>query len=157
MAVDLPDRADAAAVDVGGKIDQVSARLSLAQVEYVQGGQSQLALQKAIELCLDAKRLVGELGLAEGEFTRILSNLLICHLRLFLDYGKTESYDQARQLAEEACTKPAVARVFLKRWVVDGEDPELTQLLSSPPVSDLSRYLNNKAQQVVRVEAVPAR
>ncbi|MCX6842940.1 MAG: hypothetical protein NTX53_11735 [candidate division WOR-3 bacterium] len=125
MAVDVRGCTDAADAKVGEKIDQVSARLSLAQVEYVQGGLSQPALQKTIELCLDAKRLVTELDLVEEQFTRILSNLLICYLRLFLDHGKTEAYDQAQQLAREVCAKPAVARVFLKRWVAGGEDPEL--------------------------------
>jgi hypothetical protein len=157
MAVDLRGPTDAANVKVGEKIDQVSARLSLAQVEYVQGGLSQPALQKAVELCLDAKRLVTELGLVEKDFTRILSNLLICYLRLFLDFGKTEAYDQAQQLAREACAKPAVARVFLKRWVVDGEDPEVTQLLLSPRVKDLSEYLKLEAERVLHAAAVPAR
>jgi len=157
MAVDVRGCTDAADVKVGEKIDQVSARLSLAQVEYVQGGHSQAALQKAIELCLDAKRLVTELGLVEEEFTRILSDMLICYLRLFIDYGKTEAYDQAQQLAKEACAKPAVTRVFLKRWVVDGEDPELTQLLASPRVKDLSDYLKLEAQRVHHAGAVPVR
>ena len=157
MAVDVLGRTDAADVKVGERIDQVSARLSLAQVEYVQGGQSQPALQKAIELCLDAKRLVTELGLVEKEFTRILSNLLICYLRLFLDYGRTEAYAHAQQLAKEACAEPAVARVFLKRWVVDGEDPELTQLLASPRARDLSDYLRLEAQHVLRPGAIPVR
>jgi tetratricopeptide (TPR) repeat protein len=157
MAVDVRGSSDAADVNVGERIDQVSARLSLAQVEYVQGGHSQTALQKATEFCLDAKRLVTELGLVEGEFTRILSNLLICYLRLFLDYGKTEAYDQARQLAREVRAKPAVARVFLKRWVVDGEDPELTQLLASPRVDELSDYLKAEAQRVLQVPVIPAR
>jgi tetratricopeptide (TPR) repeat protein len=157
MAVDVRGCTDAAEVKVGERIDQVSARLSLAQVEYVQGGLSQPALQKAIDLCVDAKRLVAELGLVEEEFTRILSNLLICYLRLFLDYGKTEGYDQARQLAKEACAKPAVARVFLKRWVVDGHDPELTQLLASPRVKDLSGYLELAAQRVLHAGVIPVR
>ena len=157
MAVDVRGRTDAADVKVGERIDQVSARLSLAQVEYVQGGLSQPALHKAIELCLDAKRLVTELGLVEEQFTRIPSNLLICYLRLFLDHGKTEACDQARRLAEGVCAKPAVARVFLKRWVVDGEDPELTQLLASPPVKDLSDYLKREARRVLHAGAVPAR
>lgn len=157
MAVDVQGPTEAADVKVGKRIDQVSARLSLAQVEYVQGGHSQPALEKAIELCLDAKRLVTELGLVEEEFTRILSNLLICYLRLFLDYGKTEAYDQAQQLAKEACAKPAVARVFLKRWVVDGEDPELAQLLASPRVKDLSDYLKLGAQRVLHAGAIPVR
>jgi hypothetical protein len=154
MAVDVRGCTDA---KVGEKIDQVSARLSLAQVEYVQGGQSQPALQKVIELCLEAKRLVTELGLVEEQFTRILSNLLICYLRLFLDHGKAAAYDQAQQLAGEACAKPAVARVFLKRWVVDGEDPELTQLLVSPRVKDLSEYLRLSAQRVPHAGVIPAR
>ena len=157
MAVDFRGRTGAADVKSGEGIDQVSARLSLAQVEYVQGGQSQPALEKAIELCVDAKRLVTELGLVEKDFTRILSNLLICYLRLFLDYGKTEAYDQAQQLAREACARPAVARVFLKRWVVDGEDPELTQLLASPRVKDLSDYLKIEAQPVPHARAIPVR
>lgn len=157
MAADVRGGTGAADVKVGAKIDQVSARLSLAEVEYVQGGQSQPALQKAIELCLDAKRLVTELGLVEEQFTRILSNLLICYLRLFLDHGKTEAYDPAQQLAREACAKPAVARVFLKRWVVGGEDPELTQLLASPRAKGLSDYLKIEAQRVLHVGAVPAR
>ena len=157
MAVDVRGSTDAADVNVGQKIDQVSARLSLAQVEYVQGGLSRPALQKAIELCLDAKRLVTELGLVEEDFTRILSNLLICYLRLFLDHGKTEAYDRAQQSAKEACAKPAVARVFLKRWVVDGEDPELAQLLVSPRVKDLSDYLKLEAQRVLHAGVVPAR
>jgi len=157
IAVDVRGRTDAADIKVGEKIDQVSARLSLAQVEYVQGGFSQPALQKAIELCLDAKRLVTESGLVEEEFTRIPSNLLICHLRLYLDHGKTEAYGQAQQLAREACAKPAVARVFLKRWVVDGEDPELTQLLASQRVKDLSDYLKLEAQRVLDAGAIPAR
>lgn len=149
MAVDVPGRADAADAKVGQKIDQVSARLSLAQVEYVQGGLSRPALQKAIELCLDAKRLVAELGLAEEQFTRIPSNLLICYLRLFLDHGETEAYDQAQQLAREAGSGPA-ARVFLKRWIADGEDPELTQLLAAPRVRDLADYLKLEARRVRR-------
>jgi tetratricopeptide (TPR) repeat protein len=153
MAVDVRCRTDAADVKVGERLDQVSARLSLAEVEYVQGGQSRPALQKAIELCLDAKRLVAELGLVEEQFTRILSNLLICYLRLFLDHGKIEAYDQARQLARETCAKPAVARVFLKRWVVDGEDPELTQLLASPRVNDFADYLRLEALRVLRSES----
>ncbi len=157
MAADVRGSTDAPDVNVGQKIDQVSARLSLAQVEYVQGGLSRPALEKAIELCLDAKRLVAELGLAEKEFTRILSNLLICYLRLFLDLGKTEAYDQARQLAKEACAKPAAARVFLKRWVVDGEDPELTQLLASPRVKDISDDLKLEAQRVLRTGEIPVR
>jgi len=157
MAADVRGSTDAADVNVGQKIDQVSARLSLAQVEYVQGGLSRPALEKAIELCLDAKRLVAELGLAEKEFTRILSNLLICYLRLFLDHGKTDAYDQARQLAKEACARPVVARVFLKRWVVDGEDPELTQLLASPRVKDISDDLKLEAQRVLRTGEIPVR
>jgi tetratricopeptide (TPR) repeat protein len=157
MAVGVRGRTGATDVTVGEKIDQVSARLSLAQVEYVQGGQSRPALQKAMELCLDAKRLVTELGLVEEEFTRILSNLLICYLRLFLDHGRTEAYDQAQQLAKEACAKPAVARVFLKRWVVDGEDQELTQLLAHPRVKDLSDYLKHEAQRVLHAGASPVR
>jgi tetratricopeptide (TPR) repeat protein len=154
MGVDVRGRED---VKVGEKIDQVSARLGLAEVEYVQGGQSQPALQKAMELCLDAKRLVTELGLVEDEFTRILSNLLICHLRLFLDHGRTEAREQAQQLVREACAKPAVARVFLKRWVADGEDPELTQLLASPRVRDLSDYLKLEAQRVLDAGVIPGR
>lgn len=157
MAVDVRRRSDAAEVSVGEKIDQVSARLSLAQVEYVQGGQSRPALQKAIELCLDAERLVRELGLVEADFTRILSNLLICYLRLYIDHAKTDALEQARHLAEATCAKPAVARVFLKRWVTDGEDPELTQLLASPPVEDVSRYLRREAEKVLGGEAVPVR
>ncbi len=157
MAVDSRRSSDAADVKVGEKIDQVSARLSLAQVEYVQGDHSSAALQKAIELCLDAERLVTESGLVEEEFTRIPSNLLICYLRLFLDHGKTEAYDQARQLAGEVCAKPAVARVFLKRWVANGEDPELTQLLASQRVKDLSDYLEDEAQRVLSGRAVAAR
>ena len=153
MAVNVRGHTDAADAKIGERIDQVSARLSLAEVEYVQGGHSQPALQKAIELCLDAKRLVAELGLVEEQFTRILSNLLICYLRLFLDHGNTEAYDQAQQLAREACAGPAVARVFLKRWVVDGEDPELTQLLASPRVKDLSDYLNLEAGRVLHAGA----
>jgi tetratricopeptide (TPR) repeat protein len=157
IAVGIRSRVDAADLKVGERIDQVSARLSLAQVEYVQGGLSRPALQKAIELCLDAKRLVTELGLVEAEFTRILSNLLICYLRLFLDHGKTEACDQAQQLAKEACAKPAVARVFLKRWVADGEDPELAQLLDSPRVKDLSDYLKLESQRVLHAGEAPAR
>jgi hypothetical protein len=148
---------DAADVSVGEKIDQVSARLSLAQVEYVQGGQSEPALQKAVGLCLDAKRLVTESGLAAEKFTRIPSNLLICYLRLFLDHGRTAAYDRARQLAREVCAKPAVARVFLKRWVVAGEDPELTQLLASPQAKDLSDYLKAEAQRVLHAGATAVR
>ena len=155
MAVDVPGCTDGADVKVGQKIDQVSARLSLAQVEYVQGGLSQPALQKTIELCLDAKRLVTELGLAEEQFTRVLSNLLICYLRLFLDHGKTEAYDRAQQLAREVGARPAVARVFFKRWVADGEDPELTQLLASTRAKDLSDYLKIEAQRVLHAGAVP--
>ena len=157
MAVGVQSYTDDADVNVGQGIDQVSARLSLAQVEYVQGGLSQPALQKAIELCVDARRLVGELGLAEEEFTRILSNLLICYLRLFLDHGRNAAYDQARQLARESCAKPAVARVFLKRWVAGGEDPELTQLLASPRVKDLSDYLALEAELVLHAGVVPVR
>jgi tetratricopeptide (TPR) repeat protein len=157
MAVGVLSRSGEADVNVGEQIDQVSARLSLAQVEYVQGGHSQPALQRAIELCLDAKRLAGEWGLAEERFTRIQSNLLICFLRLYLDYGEARALEQARQLADEVCARPAVARVFLRRWVVDGEDPELTQLLSSPQVKELSGYLSRKARQVTRAEAVPVR
>jgi tetratricopeptide (TPR) repeat protein len=157
MAVDVRGCTDAADAKVGEKIDQVSARLSLAQVEYVQGGLSRPALQKAIELCLDAKRLVTELGLVEEEFTRILSNLLICYLRLFLDHGETGAYEQAQHLAREACARPAPARVFLKRWVVDGEDPELTQLLAAPPVKELSDYLKHEAQRVPYAGLVPVR
>jgi hypothetical protein len=132
---------------VGEAIDQVSARLSLAQVEYVQGGHSRPALTRAIELCLDAQRLVRELGLAEEKFTRIPSNLLICYLRLFLDFGETGAYEDARRLAEEICARPAVARVFLRRWVADGDDEELTQLLASPAVGELALYLGREAQQ----------
>ena len=157
MAVDVQSRANAADASVGEKIDQVSARLSLAEVEYVQGGQSQPALQKAIELCLDAKRLVTDLGLVEEQFTRILSNLLICYLRLFLDHGETQAYERAQQLATEACGKPAVARVFLKRWVVDGEDPELTQLLTSPRVKDVSGYLKLEVKRVLHGGERPVR
>jgi tetratricopeptide (TPR) repeat protein len=157
MAVDVRGGTDATDLKVGEKVDQVSARLSLAQVEYVQGGLSQPSLQTTIELCLDAKRLVTEQGLVEEEFTRILSNLLICYLRLFLDHSKTGAYDQAQQLAKEVCARPTVARVFLKRWVVDGEDPELTQLLASPQVKDLSDYLKLEAQRVPHVRAVPVR
>jgi hypothetical protein len=157
MAVGVRDCARAANAKVGERIDQVSARLSLAQVEYVQGGNSQPALQKTIDLCLDAKRLVTELGLAEEEFTRILSNLLICYLRLFLDHGKSEAYDQAQQLARETGAKPKVARVFLKRWVVDGEDPELTGLLASPRVKDFSDYLKSGAQRVLHAGVAPTR
>jgi len=155
MAVDVRGRTDAADVSIGERIDQVSARLSLAQVEYVQGGHSQPALQNAIRLCLEARRMVAELGLVEEEFTRILSNLLICYLRLFLDYGKAEAYDQAQQLAREICAKPAVSRVFLKRWVADGEDPELTQLLAAPRVGGLSGYLEHEAQRVLNAVGVP--
>jgi len=150
MATDVRGRTDPAEVSVGERIDQVSARLSLAQVEYVQGGHSQPALENAIQLCLEARRMVTELGLVEEEFTRILSNLLICYLRLFLDYGRTEALDQARRLADEVCSKPALARVFLKRWVMDSEDPELAQLLSSPPVKDLSGFLRHEAEQVLQ-------
>jgi tetratricopeptide (TPR) repeat protein len=150
MAVDVRDCAD---VKVVGRIAQVWARLDLAQVEYVQGGHSQPALQKAIELCLEAKQLVAGLGLDEKEFTLVLSNLLICYLRLFLDHDKIEAYDQAQKLAREACAKPTVARVFVKRWVVDGEDPELTQLLASPRVKDLSDYLKQEAQRVLHPES----
>lgn len=157
MAVDVRGCTDAADIKVGEKIDQVSARLSLAQVEYVQGGGSQPALQKTVELCLDAKRLVTELGLVEEEFTRIPSNLLICYLRMYLDHGRTEAYGQSQQLAKEVCAKPAVARVFLKRWVVDGEDPELTQLLAPQRVKDLSDYLKLEAQRVLDVGVIPAR
>ncbi len=157
MAVDVQDCTDAADVKVGQGIDQVSARLSLAQVEYVQGGLAQPALQKAIDLCVDAWRLVRELGLAEEEFTRIPSNLLICYLRLFLDHGRNEAYDQAQQLARETCANPAVARVFLKRWVAGGEDPELTQLLASPRVNGLSDYLTSEADRVLHAEVVPVR
>ena len=157
MAVDVQGRTEAADVKVGKRIDQVSARLSLAQVEYVQGGHSAAALRKTVELCLDAKRLVTELDLVEEDFTRILSNLLICYLRLFLDYGKTEAYGQAQQLAREACAKPAVARVFLERWIVDGEDPELTQLLASIPVKELSEYLEFEVQRVLHAGAITAR
>jgi hypothetical protein len=157
MAVEVRGRPGDPDVKVGGKIDQVSARLSLAQVEYVQGGQSEPALRKAIELCLDAKRLVAELGLNEEQFTRIVSNLLICYLRLFLDHGKNEAYDRARQLAEEASTSPAGARVFFKRWIVDSEDPELTQLLASPRVAVLSEYLKHEARRVLDGGAIPVR
>jgi hypothetical protein len=157
MAVDIRDGADTAGGKIGAKIDQVSARLSLAEVEYVQGGLSLPALSKAIDLCLDAKRLVTELGLVEEDFTRILSNLLICYLRLFLDHGKAEAYEEAQQLARETCARPKVARVFLKRWVADGEDQELTQLLAFPQVKDLSDYLKDEAQRVLRAGAVSAR
>jgi tetratricopeptide (TPR) repeat protein len=155
IAAGLPNRAEVTAAKTGQRIDQVSARLSLAQVEYVQGGHSQPALEKAIELCLDAKRLVGELGLVEQEFTIIISNLLICYLRLFLDHGRPEAHDQAQQLVREACANPAVARVFLKRWVADGEDQELTQLLASSRVKGLSDYLTREAQPVLRTDAIP--
>ncbi len=155
MAVGVRGSTDPADVSVGERIDQISARLSLAQVEYVQGDHSQPALENAIQLCLEARRMVTELGLVEEEFTRILSNLLICYLRLFLDYGRPEAYDQAQGLADEVCAKPAVARVFLQRWVVDGEDPELTQLLASPRAEDLSGYLKHEAQRVLRSGLVP--
>jgi len=157
MAVDLRSCTDAADVKAGAKVDQVSARLSLAQVEYVQGGLSRPALEKTIELCLDAKRLVAELDLADKEFTRILSNLLICYLRLFLDHGQTEAHHQARHLVEEACAKPAVARVFLRRWVVNGEDAELVQLLASPQVKDISDGLKLEAQRVLSTGEIPGR
>jgi len=157
MAVDVRSRSDAAEAKVGEKIDQVSARLSLAQVEYVQGENSPAALQKVVELCLDAQRLVTELGLVEEEFTRIPSNLLICYLRLFLDHGDNGARERARQLVKEVCAKPAVARVFLKRWVVDGEDAELTQLLASPPARDISDYLKAEAQCVRQTRVVAAR
>jgi hypothetical protein len=155
MAVEVRGGAEPVDVSVGERIDQVSARLSLAQVEYIQGGHSQPALQNAIQLCLEARRLVTELGLVEEEFTRILSNLLICYLRLFLDYGKAEAYDQAQQLTKEVCAKPAVAQVFLKRWVANGEDPELTQLLASPQVKEVSGYLEHEAQRVLHAGPVP--
>lgn len=157
MAVDVRGRKGAADIKTGEKVDQVSARLSLAQVEYVQGGLSRPALQRTVQLCLEAKRLVKELGLVEAEFTRILSNLLICYLRLFLDHGESEAYDQARQLAREVCAEPAVARVFLKRWIVDGEDPELTQLLASDRVKDFSGYLEDEARHVLPARAAMAR
>lgn len=156
MAAGVRRRPDDEDANVGEQIDQVSARLSLAQVEYVQGGQSRAALEKAVELCLDAKRLVRESGLQEEKFTRILSNLLICYLRLYVDHGKTGALEEARELAEEICARPALARVFLRRWVADGEDAELTQLLSAPEVSDLAGYLNREARQVARASAVPA-
>jgi hypothetical protein len=155
MAVDVQGLADPADVSVGERIDQVSARLSLAQVEYVQGCHSEPALESAIQLCLEARRMVTELGLVEEEFTRILSNLLICYLRLFLDYGRVEAYDRAQRLADEVCGRPAVARVFLKRWVMDGEDPELTQLLASPRAKDLSGSLTREAQRVLHSEPAP--
>lgn len=157
MAVDVKPRPDGADATVGEQIDQVSARLSLAQVEYVQGGQSRPALERAIELCLDAQRLVREWGLEQEKLTRIQSNLLICYLRLYLDHDELRAREQARQLAEEVCARPDVARVFLKRWVVDGEDPELTQLLASPQVKDLSDYLSRQAQLVLCTETVPVR
>ena len=157
IAAGIPNRARSAATNVGQRIDQVSARLSLAQVEYVQGGHSLPALHKAIELCLDAKRLVAELGLVEEDFTIVLSNLLICYLRLFLDHGRPEAHHQAQQLVTEVCAKPAVARVFLRRWLADGEDPELTQLLSSPKAAEISDYLSHKVEEVLGVGAVPAR
>jgi tetratricopeptide (TPR) repeat protein len=153
MAVDVRAGSDEDA-NVGEKIDQVSARLSLAQVEYVQGGQSRPALEKAIELCLEAKRLVREWDLAGEKFTRIQSNLLICYLRLFLDHGETGALERARKLAEEVCARPAVARVFLRRWVADGEDEELTGLLASPKVKELADYLSQRAEQVLPAEAV---
>ncbi|MBM3330708.1 hypothetical protein FJY68_02510 [candidate division WOR-3 bacterium] len=156
LAADVGDGTQARELKVGEKIDRVSARLSLAQVEYVQGDHSPAALQKAIEHCIGAQRLVSELGLAEEEFTRIQSNLLICYLRLFLDHDQTEGYAQAQRLARETCAEPDVARVFLKRWVADGEDPELAQLLSSPRARDLSDYLRAEAQRVLRAEAVAA-
>ena len=155
MATDVRGGSDAADVNVGERIDQVSARLSLAQVEYVQGGQSQPALEKAVELCRDAQRLVRESGLDEEKFTRIPSNLMICYLRLFLDHGRADALRQAEHLAGEVCAKPAVAQVFLKRWVVAGEDPELTGLLASPPVKGLSDYLSREAREVARAKAFP--
>ncbi|HTW92872.1 MAG TPA: hypothetical protein VMH22_14365 [bacterium] len=157
MAVGVPGRSDGAEGSVGEKIDQVSARLSLAQVEYVQGRQSRPALEKAIELCREAERLVRELGLAEQDFTRVLSNLLICYLRLCIDHGRTDAREQARRLAEDACASPAVARVFLKRWVTDGEDPELTELLAFPQAEDIASYLRREAEKVRGGEAAAVR
>jgi hypothetical protein len=157
MAAGVRSRPDPEDAGTGEKVDQVSARLSLAQVEYVQGEQSRPALEAAIGLCLDAKRLVGELGLAEEKFTRIQSNLMICYLRLFLEHAVVEALGQARQLAEEVCARPAVAPIFLKRWLVDKEDPELTQLLESPRVKNLSDYLKGEARRAPGAEAVALR
>jgi hypothetical protein len=148
-AEDDPGSEDAGA---GWRIDQVSAHLSLAQVEYVQGGQSEPALEKAVALCLDARRLVREAGLGEEKFTRILSNLMICYLRLFLDYGRADALETARRLAVETCARPAVARSFLRRWVTAGEDAELTQLLAAPRVGELTGFLNREARRVLAGE-----
>jgi|GEM_PF-3264296 hypothetical protein len=55
LVADGGDGDRARELKIGEKIDRVSARLSLAQVEYVQGEHSPAALQKAIDHCLGAR------------------------------------------------------------------------------------------------------
>jgi len=123
----------------------VTARINLAGTEVQQGRYSEPALRRSIELLQEARRLVYELGLSPADHTVIFSNLLISHLRLFLDHAIAGSYEDARHLAQEIVAAPELARAFLPECVQENADPELTELLARPQVSALSDLLRQQA------------
>ena len=107
----------------------ISARINLAMTEVLQGRYSEVSLHNAVNLLYEAKRLVAELGLKESDYPNIPDNLLISYLRLYLDHGIAQAYEQARQLAREICDTPELGPLFLREFIRESADPELTQLL----------------------------
>ena len=126
----------------------ISARINLATTEVLQGRFSEVSLHNAINCLYEAKRLVTDLGLKESDYPNIVDNLLICYLRLYLDHGVANAYDQARQLAREICDTPELGPLFLKEFIQESADPELSQLLKSEKVRELADWFQQTIQNL---------
>ena len=111
----------------------------------MQGHYSEVSLHNAIAKLYEAKRLVPELGLKESDYPNIVDNLLICYLRLHLDHHVAGAYEQAQQLAKEICDTPELGPLFLKEFIKESADPELSQLLQAAPVKELADWLKQQA------------
>ena len=146
IAVDVRRYRNASARADSDRTALVSARINLAGTEVQQEEYSEVSLHKAIGLLFEARRLIAELGLAEADFTSVFSNLLISYLRLYLDHGIAEGYQQARKLAQEACESPELGPVLLRECILQDADPELTRLLKAPGVAELAGYLKLQAE-----------
>ena len=127
----------------------VSARINLAGTEVQQENYSETALHKAVNLLLEATRLVSDLGLRPDEFTAIYSNLLISYLRLYLSHGLAEGYTQAERLAEDICAQPGLAEAFLTDCIRQPSDPELSRLLAMPQAQGLAAFFQDQTQSIL--------
>jgi len=123
----------------------VAARVNLAGTEVHESGYSEAALRRSVALLNEARALVAGLALPGSEHTAVYSNLLISLLRLQLDHSQTDAQAEAWRLAEEIGRQPGLAQAFFREWLEENADPELTELLARPEVSDLAGFLRGQA------------